>query len=140
MAKDELKILVPDEVINTIQGDVTVKPFKFTQFPKVIKTISEYASLISSAIAVSNENEILNIATALVSDDSEGIFDLIAMAIGKDREFLDSLEAEDGFNILVKVVELNIDFFVKTLAPKLGELTVKIGGITPQGGEEQLVS
>lgn len=120
---EDLKILVPDETVTTSQGAVTVKPFKFTQFPKVIAVIQNYALSLDSL----NDLDISAIASLLTSDGGEGVFDLICLATGKDRDWLDSLEADDGINLVAKVVEVNLDFFAQKLTPSIEAFAQRIG-------------
>lgn len=119
---DDLKVLVPDETVTTSQGDVTVKPFKFTQFPRVIAVIQNYTLSLDSL----NLLEIGEIASLIASDGGEGIFELICLSTGKDRAWLDNLEGDEGIILVAKVVEVNLDFFAQKLTPSLNAFAERI--------------
>ena len=105
---DDLKILAPQEVVSTKSGDVVVKPFKFTQFPRVIEILSGF----SSAVNLDNL-EAGDIVNLLMRNQGEDLFELMCMASGQNKEWLDELAADEGIELLMKVVEQNMDFFNK---------------------------
>jgi len=111
---DDLKTLVPQETISTKLGEVVVKPFKFTQFPRVIEILSGF----SSAVNLDNL-EAKDIVNLLMRNQGEDLFELLCMASGKDKKWLDELEADEGIELLMKVVEQNMDFFNKKLIPSI---------------------
>jgi hypothetical protein len=54
---------------------------------------------------------------------SNECLNLLAVLIRKDRAFVDELDLEQGVSLLMKVVEMNIDFFVRRVLPMFsGEL------------------
>lgn len=137
----ELKTLVPNEVVQTSAGDITVKPFKFTQFPRVIQVCTEYANAFikkpkeeeaqDQTIEEPKEEEpdAMMIALDLVANNPEGLFELVKLSTGLTQEELDLLEGEEGFDILFKVVEVNLSFFVQKLTPKILEVAASLTSV-----------
>jgi hypothetical protein len=125
---DELKVLVPQETISTEFGDLVVRPFKFTQFPRVIEILSGFSGLIN--IDSLEAGDIVNL---LMKNQGEDLFELMGMASNQDREWLDKLEAEEGFELLIRMVQQNMDFFINKLLPSITELTA---AIAPKVGEK----
>lgn len=128
---DDLKILAPQETISTKLGNVIVKPFKFTQFPRVIEILSGF----SSSINVDNlsAGDIVNL---LMRNQGEDLFELLCMASGKDKSWLDELEADEGIELLMKVVEQNMDFFNRKLIPSIAKFSEAVANNVPTDGEK----
>jgi hypothetical protein len=51
-----------------------------------------------------------------------GLAPLIAIAVGRPRTWLDELAADDAILLAAKVIEVNADFFTRTVIPKLGKV------------------
>ncbi|MBD2694433.1 hypothetical protein [Anabaena catenula] len=136
----ELKTLVPNEVVETSAGDVIVKPFKFTQFPRVLQILTEYSNAFlkkpkeeaqDQTIEKPEEEEpdVMRIALDLAAYNPEGVFELVKLSTGLNQEQLDILEGEEGFDILFKVVEVNLSFFVQKLTPKVLEVAASLTSV-----------
>lgn len=127
---DDLKILAPQEVVSTKSGDVVVKPFKFTQFPRVIEILSGF----SSAVTLDNL-EAGDIVNLLMRNQGEDLFELMCMASGQNKEWLDQLEADEGIELLMKVVEQNMDFFNKKLIPTIARFSETVISVATDGAK-----
>lgn len=121
-ADKELVTLVPHQTLKTQNaGEVTIKPFKFTQFPKVIEVLSGFASSISSLDSL----QAGDIVALLTKNGGEEIFQLLCMATGKDKDWLDELEADEGLELMLIVVEQNMDFFNQRVIPAITNFSTK---------------
>ena len=127
---DDLKVLAPQETISTKLGAVVVKPFKFTQFPRVIEILSGF----SSSVNVDNldAGDIVNL---LMRNQGEDLFELMCMASGKDKQWLDELEADEGIELLMKVVEQNMDFFNKKIIPSITRFSQTVTSAATDGAK-----
>ena len=124
---DDLIILVPDDSVATSLGEVKLSPFKFTQFPKVIQILTSY----TESIDISKDLDINDFVAILTREDGEAIFQLILMCCpGKDRAWLDELNADDGIQLLSKVIEMNLDFFIQKLTPSITKLSERVSQVT----------
>lgn len=82
------------------------------------------------------------IATSLMAGDIQGALmrhtdDLItATALGADvdRAWLEDQDAETLMDLAFRVLEVNIDFFARTLLPRLADAAGKIEAAMPAGG------
>lgn len=126
----ELKVLVPNEKISTKIGDIEIKPFKFTQFPRVIEILSGFGSEVNLDNLTAGD-----IVNLLMKNQGEDLFELMCMSSGKDKEWLDELEADEGIELLIKVVEQNMDFFNKKLIPSITRFSKTITDVAT-GGEK----
>jgi hypothetical protein len=122
MSKDELKILIPAEEVETSQGTVSLHPFKFKDFPKALGLVSKYLEAFMQADGA------YAIASILLADSGEetlaDVGKLISLSCGKDREWLDELTWDEVVQILVVIVQQNIDFFYR-IGANLGETLKK---------------
>lgn len=124
---DDLIVLVPDDMVVTSLGEVKLNPFRFTQFPRVIQILASY----SESIDVSKDLDINDFVEILTREDGEAIFQLILMCCpDKDRAWLDDLSADDGIQLLSKVIEMNLDFFIQKLTPAITKLSERVSQVT----------
>lgn len=116
--RDELKILIPAEEVETSAGVVTLRPFKFKDFPKALGLVSKYLDAFMGADGA------YAIASILLADQGEetlgDVGKLIELSSGKDRAYLDELSWDEVVQILVVIIQQNIDFFFR-IGGSLGE-------------------
>lgn len=114
MSQEDLKTLIPTDAV-TINGEpVEVRPFKFKHLPKVSALVSRYFVLFQGDVSAN--------LPALVETAGEDLFSLIEWSTGKDRAFVEELDADAGMELLTKVIDVNLDFFARKVAPLIGEL------------------
>ena len=58
----------------------------------------------------------------------------IAIAVGKPREWVDDLDADDAVLLASTVIEVNADFFTRQVMPRLSALFAQVGDATSPGG------
>jgi hypothetical protein len=75
---------------------------------------------------------------ALFGERGDDLLSAIAIAVGKPRAWVDGLEADQAILLAAKVIEVNADFFTRTVIPKLDGLfaqtklaPVMAAGLTP---------
>ncbi|MGA1256115.1 MAG: DUF6631 family protein [Candidatus Nanopelagicaceae bacterium] len=127
---DDLKVLAPQEIVSTKSGDVVVKPFKFTQFPRVIEILSGFSSTVNL-----DNLEAGDIVNLLMKNQGQDLFELMCMASGQSQEWLDQLEADEGIELLMKVVEQNMDFFNKKLIPTIARFSERVASVATDGAK-----
>lgn len=122
MLKDELKILIPNEEIETSIGTITLSPFKFKDFSKALALISKYLDTFLSAEST------YEIAQALLANAGEqtlaDVSSLVTLCSGTPRDRLDNLTWDEVTQLLLVIVEQNIDFFYR-MGGHLGETMKK---------------
>lgn len=71
----------------------------------------------------------------LICEHGHDLLTAIAIAAGKSRAWVDALSTDEAITLAAKLIQLNADFFTKTVVPKLNALFVPISsdllGSTP---------
>ena len=58
----------------------------------------------------------------LFGERGDDLLSAIAIAVGKPRAWVDELAADEAILLAAKVIEVNADFFTRTVIPKLDGL------------------
>ena len=80
-----------------------------------------------------------DIAGAFVQH-ADNLIDATALGADVDRAWLDDQDATALMELAFKVVEVNADFFARTLLPKIADVAGKIEAAMPAGGTNGLPS
>ena len=116
---DELTVLYEQPKTFTINGqEVTVRPFKFGQLPQVLKLLRSVGGLFAH---YQNQGK-LNSMEAIIHIVGEAGDDLIKALVlntGKPREFWDEIDSDEGLEIMIHFLIVNIGFFTKRVLPHL---------------------
>ena len=111
---NDLDTLVPQGIELVIDGEpLVIKPLKVGQLPGFLRAISPVMQQISST-----EIDWL----ALFGERGDDLLSAIAIAVGKPRVWVDELAADEAILLAAKVIEVNADFFSRTVIPKLDGL------------------
>lgn len=108
---NDLDTLVPQGIELVIDGEpLVIKPLKVGQLPGFLRAISPVIQQISST-----EIDWL----ALFGERGDDLLSAIAIAVGKPRAWVDELAADEAIRLAAKVIEVNADFFTRTVMPRL---------------------
>jgi hypothetical protein len=111
---NDLDTLVPQGIELVIDGEpLVIKPLKVGQLPGFLRAISPVMQQISST-----EIDWL----ALFGERGDDLLSAIAIAVGKPRAWVDELAADEAILLAAKVIEVNADFFTRTVMPRLDGL------------------
>jgi len=129
----ELDILVPPPVELLVGGEtVAITPLKVGQLPSFLRVISPVMRRLTTP-----EIDWLG----LFGERGNDLLTAIAIAVGKPRDWVDELTADEAILLAAKVIEVNADFFTRTVMPQLDglfaqaqELAPKASGSTPSSG------
>jgi len=117
----DLEVLVPPVVELTIGGEtLTLQPLKVGQLPAFLRAVGPILSKLSAP-----ELDWL----ALLGMRGDDLLTALAIATGKPRAWVDELAADEAILLAAKVLEVNADFFTRTVLPKLDGLFPK--GLVP---------
>lgn len=110
----DLEALIPQAVELVIDGEpLAIKPLKVGRMPAFLRAISPVMQQLTT-----NEIDWL----ALFGERGDDLLSAIAIAVGKPRAWVDELAADEAILLAAKVIEVNADFFTRTVIPKLDGL------------------
>lgn len=126
----ELETLVGQGTELIVDGEaLVIKPLKVGQLPAFLRAISPVMQQLTSA----DINWL-----AVFGERGDDLLSAIAIAVGKPRGWVDELAADEAVLLAAKVIEVNADFFTRTVMPKLDRVfagamtpTAAAGGSTP---------
>lgn len=108
--------LIPEVKAVKAGGEqIVVAPFAFGQLPAVSRHIG---AVINSLRIVNGSVQL----SELMADAGEDVIALAGIAAGKPRAWFDTLASDEGLELVSAVLEVNQDFFVQRMAPKLAVL------------------
>ena len=110
-AMSDLDTLIPQAVELVIDGEpLAIKPLKVGQMPAFLRAISPVMQQLTAS-----EIDWL----ALFGERGDDLLSAIAIAVGKPRAWVDELAADEAILLAAKVIEVNADFFTRTVMPRL---------------------
>lgn len=119
---DDLAILQPEEKFVEVNGtNIYVKPFTFGKLLKALKHLSAIFGTLEKlqhAETLSLEQAFLD----LIGSHEDDVLNLISFSTGQSLDFFEDLDAVKGLDLAVLTYEVNQDFFVQHLVPKLQNL------------------
>ena len=117
----DLDKLVPQAVEISLAGDVVaIKPLKIGQMPAFLRAITPVMQQLGG-----NGIDWL----ALFGEHGDDLLTAVSIAISKPRAWVDALDADEAILVAAKVIEVNADFFTRTVMPRLNE---QMGGLFEQ--------
>ena len=119
----ELEELIPQSTALAIHGEtLAIKPLKVGQMPAFLRAISPIMQHLTRT-----EIDWL----ALFGEHGDDLLSAIAIAVGKPRAWVDDLAADEAILLAAKVIEVNADFFTRTVLPKLDGLFTHAKTLVP---------
>ena len=110
----DLETLIPQAVELVINGEpLAIKPLKVGQMPAFLRAITPVMQQIGS-----DGIDWL----ALFGERGDDLLTAVSIAVGKPRAWVDELAADEAILLAAKVIEVNADFFTRTVMPRLDVL------------------
>ena len=110
----DLEKLIPQSTELAIHGELlAIKPLKVGQMPTFLRSISPVMQHLTRS-----EIDWLT----LFGERGDDLLSAISIAVGKPRVWVDDLAADEAIALAAKVMEVNADFFTRTVIPKLDGL------------------
>ena len=107
----ELETLIPAGADVVIAGEaLTIRPLKVGQLPAFLRAITPVMRQITGG-----EIDWL----ALFGERGNDLLSAVAIAIDKPRAWIDDLTADEALVLAAKVIEVNADFFTRTVMPQV---------------------
>ena len=122
----DLETLIPQAVELVIDGEpLAIKPLKVGQMPAFLRAITPVMQQIGG-----DGIDWL----ALFGERGDDLLAAVSIAVGKPRAWVDDLAADEAILLAAKVIEVNADFFTRTVMPRLnGEMGGLFAGTTATG-------
>jgi len=114
-AMSDLETLIPQAVELVIDGEpLAIKPLKVGQMPAFLRAITPVMQQIGG--------DGIDWLT-LFGERGDELLTAVSIAIGKPRAWVDELAADEAILLAAKVIDVNADFFTRTVMPRLnGEM------------------
>lgn len=111
----DLETLIPQAVELVIDGEpLAIKPLKVGQMPAFLRAITPVMQQIGG-----DGIDWL----ALFGERGDDLLTAVSIAVGKPRAWVDELAADEAILLAAKVIEVNADFFTRSVMPRLnGEM------------------
>lgn len=118
-AMSDLETLIPQAVELVIDGEpLAIKPLKVGQMPAFLRAITPVMQQIGG-----DGIDWL----ALFGERGDDLLTAVSIAVGKPRAWVDALDADQAILLAAKVIEVNADFFTRTVMPRLDGLIALTG-------------
>ena len=115
----DLETLIPQAVELVIDGEpLAIKPLKVGQMPAFLRAITPVMQQIGG-----DGIDWL----ALFGERGDDLLTAVSIAVGKPRAWVDELAADEAILLAAKVIEVNADFFTRTVMPRLDWLIARTG-------------
>ena len=119
----DLNTLIPQAVELTVGGEtLAIKPLKVGQMPAFLRAISPVMQHLTRP-----EIDWL----LLFGEHGNDLLSAIGVAVGKPRQWVDELAADEAILLAAKVIEVNADFFTRTVIPRLDGLFAQAKNLAP---------
>jgi predicted HTH domain antitoxin len=113
----EKGIVIPEEIKEDAE-----------QIRQVIVANSPAEDVQISGNKLSLSEEALSSITKLFEEGGDSLFELVKLGAGRNQEWLEKLNAAEGIDVTLGIIEANIDFFKKSLSPILATRMSRIMG------------
>lgn len=119
MTHSDLDTLVPQaRVLELVGQRLTISPLVVGELPAMLKAVRPFAEQLTG------EPDWL----ALLCDHGDALLAALALASRQQRDWVDALALDDAITLAAAVFEVNADFFVRRVAPKVGDLAQSLNG------------
>ena len=119
MTSSDLEALVPQAQVLELAGlRLTISPLVVGELPAMLKAVRPFAEQLGS------DPDWL----ALLCDHGDALLTALALASRQPRDWVDALALDNAVTLAAAVFEVNADFFVRRVAPKVGDLAQGLNG------------
>lgn len=116
---DGFKTFPPEPVVVTLSGTaLELTPIRLGELPRLLAVVRPLAEEITS------DPDWM----ALLGRHGDAVLDLLAITTRRERAWINDLSLEDAVLLAAAVFEVNADFFVRRIAPKVGDLAQRLNG------------
>jgi len=106
------------QVVTVAGTALELTPIRLGELPRILAAVRPIAADLSA------EPDWL----ALLARHGEAVLELLALATRRDRAWIEGLALDEAVTLAAAVFEVNADFFVRRIAPKVGDLAQRLNG------------
>ncbi|APF87797.1 hypothetical protein ACQCP0_05855 [Ralstonia pseudosolanacearum] len=111
---DDLDTLIPQPAELVVGGEaLAIEPLKVGRLPAFLRAISPTLQQLNAPSID---------WLGLFIEHGDDLLQAVAIAVDKPRVWVDALAADEAILLAAKVVEVNADFFTRTVLPRLDGL------------------
>lgn len=119
MNSSDLDLLVPQAQALELAGQhLAISPLVLGELPAMLKAVRPFAEQLSG------EPDWL----ALLCEHGDALLAALALASRQPRDWVEALALDEAITLATAVFEVNADFFVRRVAPKIGALAQGLNG------------
>lgn len=119
MTHSDLDVLVPQARVLELAGQrLTISPLVVGELPAMLKAARPFAEQLTG------EPNWLS----LLCDHGDALLTALALTSRQPRDWVDALALDDAITLAAAVFEVNADFFMRRVAPKVGDLAQSLNG------------
>lgn len=122
MNDNELEKLIPKSIELTVGGEqLTITPIK-------VKELSSFTRAISPMMDTFNEAGRDELISKLIFNHTYSLIKATAIAARKTEDFVNQLDIDELVDLVTAIIEVNIDFFMQKVLPKITLAIDRLGG------------
>lgn len=119
MTSSDLDLLVPQAQTLELAGQhLSISPLVLGELPAMLKAVRPFAEQLAG------EPDWL----ALLCEHGDALLAALALASRQPRDWVAALALDEAITLTTAVFEVNADFFVRRVAPKVGDLAQRLNG------------
>lgn len=119
MTHSDLDVLVPQtQVLELVGQRLTISPLVVGELPAMLKAVRPFAAQLTGELDW----------LALLCDHGDALLAALALASRQPRDWVDALALDEAITLAAAVFEVNADFFVRRVAPKVDDLAQSLNG------------
>lgn len=116
-SNDDLQKVIPPRHVIVINGEeITIQQFKIGKLPLVLDAVQPMVHMLLNR----DKKSPLDISSMLMLYSADCLR-LMAVLADRPRAWIDQLDIDDAVALLTMLIEVNLDFFVQRVLPKLIE-------------------
>jgi len=135
MTNDELDILDPPATSVVYRGKLLdLKPLTIGAVPPILRLARPAIDEVLNLEKIPDEatGELVDFTITMIDRHGEALFTAVALAIGREREWVEGGDISEFIDLVRALVAVNRDFFVQRLLPLLSaQQRVQANGVGP---------
>ncbi len=133
LVADELAVLAPADTEVTFRGEqLRLTPIPVGDIPRLVRVLRPVMQALSiDASAVASIDITPDLVMQLVADHAPALFEAVALCSGKPASHIEGGDLAEFIALVLRVVEVNRDFFTRQVAPLLAGLLARVRGAGP---------